>query len=367
MNFTDAWNISSSNLSDDRRNWAIDYIGILSSAFPGGLDIGLDWAESQRLPVGEFEFLCTAATSGDVFFNKLEIGEFRFKGINREASFHLFDCDIAENFMFTEFVNQGKIVMNNVSWKTDSQVYFNRAVVGPAYFTAVDFNDAKGFHFYDSDISQISFVSTHWPIELQKFIERPSLFSHIYWKSYFFDHWLKFHWFNLDKNNDQVIYYVNRRELYRQLKSASEKMQDRVCALGFQAIEMKAYEKQLQLTQRPFNLERMVLFLSRTNGHGQNWWRPVWLALLISLLFFIPIIIGIDPEITSSNWVSSSSRVLSWYGTFPQLLNPVHSLDKMTSSPETIHPLTWWFDYAHRIVMAFFIFQTVSAFRKYVK
>jgi len=364
--FSEDWNPSSDLEKNQKRRWIIGKIGVLSSAFLGGLDVELDWDQGQYLPVSEIEFVCTSMSKGDSFFSKIEIGKLQFKGINREASFHFLDCIVAERLMFREFINQGRLVINSMKWRAFTLLQISRTVLGPAYFTAIDFTGCF-LLFSDSDISSITYTSTVWPKNVVPFRPRPRLFSREYWREYFWHCWLRLHWFNMKEDSDEVAYYSGKRQLYRQLKSAADKMLDRVEALEFQSVEMKVYAKVLQLTKGTFNSERVILFLGRTNQHGQNWWRPIWLAMLISIFFFVPIVIGIDTEIATRDMFHSFPRLLSWYGAFPQILNPVHSLDKLTPIPDAIHPLTWWFDYAHRIVMAFFIFQTVSAFRKYVK
>lgn len=160
----------------------------------------------------------------------------------------------------------------------------------------------------------------------------------------------------------------NRREVYRMLKEAAENQKDRFRALRFQQEEMLAQGQYLRLTQRFYSPERFVFWAGSSNNHGLSWWKPVVLAGICSIPFFIAIVIGGDPAISHNDlgtW-ATWKQIFSHSEVFPQLLNPVHSMDKMFPGVE-VHWGTWWLDYMHRLLMAFFIVQTVSAFRKYMK
>ncbi len=374
FDFTNEWLVSSL-LTDDRTQarWIFDDLSVLSSSFKGGFNFGLDWDEKQWLPIKEINLSCTSISNGDIFFNNLEIGDLKFRGMNKDGTFHFDDCILNDSLFFYQFTNQGKIIMNSMDWGKSAQLFFQNTILGPTHFTAVDFTKLIGFHFYESDISGISYSSVTWPDKIPVTAIRPSIYYKLYWQIYFYQHWLRYHWYNEPEKHENVVYYANKREMYRQLKSSAEKMHDRVQSLAFQRMEMKAYNKVLCLTKGMFNLERIILFLSRTNEYGQNWWRPIWLAALITFIFYIPIVIGIDPQLSLVHTTHAEENhslfelFWRWHGIYPQLLNPVHSLERMVINPAAIHPSTWWLDYGHRIIMAFFIFQTISAFRKYVK
>lgn len=177
-------------------------------------------------------------------------------------------------------------------------------------------------------------------------------------------------WTKLPKSDEYLIGIRNRRELYRMLKEAAENQQDRIQSLRFQQREMYAYQRELLLTQRFYNPDRLALWAGRTNNHGLNWIKPVLLALVITAFFYIGIVIGIDPAISTSDIFHSGAawqQIAGHWGIFPQLLNPAHSLERMVNDRVAIHPATWYLDYTHRLTIAFFIFQTVAAFRKFIR
>lgn len=352
-----------------KHDYKITTLDIESSDFKGGLALGIESTIKEFLAIKEITFTYTSSSKGDIFFQSMQVENCYFVGINKESSIHFFDCSILKSLCFDELVNHGRIIFTGLGLTKDTIISFDRTILGPAHFSAIDFNIPK-ISFLESDISQITWSAVQWPLEIPSFYKRPSIYKAIYWKKHFYKRWLCLHWTNISNQDNEVIFYTNFRDFYRQLKLASDKMQDRVQSLAFLCAEMKAHEKVLKLTKKAFNLERIILFVGRSNDHGQNWWRPVWLALVFTALIYIPIAIGIDPNLSLSGndqSLSTLEQIVSWHHIIPQLLNPVHSLDKMTPSPATIHPATFWLDYIHRIVMAFLIFQTVSAFRKYVK
>jgi len=67
-----------------------------------------------------------------------------------------------------------------------------------------------------------------------------------------------------------------KREIYRQLKQASEKQGDKIQALEFQATELKAFKEYIKLKDKFYKNDRMILWLSQTNNFGLNWWKPLF-------------------------------------------------------------------------------------------
>jgi hypothetical protein len=161
----------------------------------------------------------------------------------------------------------------------------------------------------------------------------------------------------------------NRREVYRMLKEAAENQKDRFRSLRFQQEEMKAQGEYLRLTQRFYSPERFVFWAGNSNNHGLNWWKPVLFAVGFTLLFFIILVYNTDPQMLRKTFFSAAGQEQLWshWGIIPQMMNPVHAFDKMFPGIKSIPDFSWLIDYLHRLLMAFFIVQTVSAFRKYMK
>jgi len=150
-----------------------------------------------------------------------------------------------------------------------------------------------------------------------------------------------------------------------------EKQGDRIQSLEFKQYEMIAYRNALNLSKGKIG-ERLIMWVNRSNSYGQNWWKPVLWAIGITALFYFLITTAQSPDINGVEFSrNGANRLWStlWknLGVFFQMLNPVHLIDKMSEGAQEINKMTYFLDYLYRIIISYLIFQTISAFRKYVK
>lgn len=225
-------------------------------------------------------------------------------------------------------------------------------------------------------------------------------------------------WFN---NNSLKQSDEQNKETYRQLKLAAEKQGDSVSALNFKSKELYFYQKMLnKIKETPKNKDtkifskilsiltwlpnkvyifiklfwtklsnmidpsktlsdRIVLFLGKfTNNYGTNWSRPLFLILIITLIFYFFISVSLSDQILWSFDITNFNQTISEISAHPSLffhlLNPAHDLNRILSSkffaePEisSVHWSVYAFDILHRIIYAFLIYQLVVAFRKFAK
>ncbi len=115
-----------------------------------------------------------------------------------------------------------------------------------------------------------------------------------------------------------------------------------------------------------------MLLLGNTNDFGQNWLKP-FKYLLLSTAFFYCLIISstfthIDFTFNPKIWVNPFKYILDANNlrVFPQLLNPTFSIFKIKQFE--LIDISFWaylFDLLHKIILSFFIYQLITAFRKY--
>jgi len=161
------------------------------------------------------------------------------------------------------------------------------------------------------------------------------------------------------------------RDLFRQLKFAMLKQGDRVQALFFKRYEMQALRKQL-LAEKGHKGEKAMLWMNQSNNHGQNWEKPLFLGLLFTSIMYIAFIISTAPELSnhiSLSWanIMLTLKVIPKYSQIAlKFLNPTHTYESLGIS---IRDNKWGnlFDIVQRIIISYFIFQTISAFRKYIR
>lgn len=157
-----------------------------------------------------------------------------------------------------------------------------------------------------------------------------------------------------------LIPHKNKRETFRILKKELINQGNSIDALAYAAKEKLAYAQQLK-SDRKFkrgkwlqrSQNRFILFLGKwSNSHGESWLRGALFTLLIGLIFFTP------SFFSTKEW--DSNNFLEYYF---QFMLPTHPMDFMS----TLKPSAWFYflDFTGRIFIAFGIYQTVVAFRKY--
>ena len=114
-----------------------------------------------------------------------------------------------------------------------------------------------------------------------------------------------------------------------------------------------------------------------SNDFGQNWIRAVFCLLIASFLCYIPIAILSTEQLNQSQFMSSCSdlranvAVIFDFNQMKQwivLLNPTHRIVELfDKAPERISTIIYIFDFISRIFVAYFVFQLISAFRKFNK
>jgi hypothetical protein len=287
---------------------------------------------------------------GKMVFTSINIESVLITGTNSENDI-IFRNVGFNKINIVDFFNQRSFMISNLNLQftknNDSIFYLNDSDLGSWQLTNFDFSAFKQINWQDSQIFGIKSSSVKWFKDKSLIIEGES-----------------------DPKT-----CLRRRELYRQLKLASEKESDRISALEFKSRELKAYLNALKiLGEKWWAIDRITLCLGLTNSHGQNWVLPLGLILAITTILFYPLIfMAGDPEIAlwclECDFINLKTfGIKFWhYGSFwPSLFNPARRLSDLFPGIDISFALGFW-DGFQRILLAFFIFQIVSAFRKFVK
>jgi len=181
-------------------------------------------------------------------------------------------------------------------------------------------------------------------------------------------------WFNpqqiLNKSKESNDFGRNR-DLFRQLKFAMLKQGDRVQALFFKKYEMVALSCELNKAKGRSG-EKFMMWLNKSNDYGQDWIRPIWLGVLVTVILYIFLIIAVAPELSSSfsfrieNLINTCSVIPKYSFMIFKLLNPTHIYSSLIPSIRD-NLFGNLIDVLQRITISYFIFQTISAFRKYIR
>ena len=327
-------------------------IYISTCTFGEGLLIG----KSHNSQAGKFylDEICISFSDklkGLVLVRDCIVDSFILKGVNSNASLVVNNVS-PRQFIIDNFSNYANVQLLHLQARKDTvDTVFSilNSYLGKFQFFNVDFSSFKSTVVINSFLTEIVSSNVKWFDERNLSTGNTSLGNVV-----------------IDKNSDK--YEENRyfifstfKEIYRQLKVTMEKHGNRTDALMFQQLEMKYYEKQLKYSKRGLTLDRIILWTNNSNDHGQNWIKPILIAIPVTLVFYFLIVLS------ASNDFTFHVLCADFY-LFPQLFNPVRALDKILLTDK--HTLTWvtyTLDLFQRILISYFIFQTVSAFRKYTK
>ena len=313
------------------------YISVKKCEFPnfilGGSHLENPF-EDKRIIEGktiEIELGFDTISKGNMFIDRLNISKLFVYGNNNETNISIQDCEITE-FKVHRFINRNIINLTNLIFNKNSTVNITNSYFGQTLFTNIDFNPAKKFYIHLTQLIDIKSNNVSWPINIKT------------------------------KN------HIDKKSIYRQLKSAMLSQNDKIQALEFEAKEMDAYRKEIQTNGEWY--DKFILWASSTNDFGQNWWKAIKYLIRVALIFHLSAILFI-------NWGSSDYllEIVDKIEAIAYYFNPIHTTKDLwgiynsSTYPvyENISDWFYFFDFLARLVTGFFYFQIVRAFRKYAR
>lgn len=287
---------------------------------------------------------------GALYFNSCNIQETKLSGDNHNGNI-VFNHSNFNKLSFDFFSNYSTIsIISAKAFGENSELTIQHSNLGKSQFFNTFFNTFESINIYNSVLIDIVVANVKW--------------------------------FN-DKNlNSKTVEtspdYAQKKEIYRQIKFALERQGDRISSLKFKALEMNAYKKELFATvenryRRIFNGNRFILWIGQTNDFGQNWIKPILFAIGFGILFHFLIVIGLSdklsylPNLNIESFLLTCNEYWDNFNALPQLMNPIHILKRIFPNAKDISFTVYLLDYSLKIILAFFIYQVISAFRKYMK
>ena len=290
----------------------------------------------------------------DTFLDSIDItvtpqllGEISFIGFRLQDRLVLSGFNKNADLRFMNVWAHTVVFIGYVNWGTTSFLYLNSylpndkslfACLGPTYMGNMIFDgsDLASFAYMqilDSSLIGIKYTNLKWPLP-KRIIPYPTI---------------------------DERYWIKMREIYRQLKYCAEDNKDKIQALVFKSHELDAYQRTLNWKDNASDL--LMLWLNKlSNNHGLSWVRGViFTAITCFVFYFIFYLCQND----------SFSRYFFWenlmkYFWLPNGIGDLISFLK--SSPNMFIGIIGVISYLlGKIFIAYGIFQTISAFRKYVK
>lgn len=301
-------------------------------------------------------------SSGVIDIQETFFQEVTLKGNNFNNSVFLRGCSY-DKLTFQHFFNKSQLSFSNnnphLNDGIPKELKIEHSNLGNTEFYDFDFSIYPIVRVIDSRMDNIFAFGVEWFREKQLYVD--------------------------EEETSKMKILSQKREIYRQLKLAAEKQSDRITSLFFKAREIQLHQKVLKNKKKPplsgiadkinnwFEKcsDLASISLGYTNNHGQNWIYPLLWIIGITLAFFPFLMILSDPAITFAwdwspeGWNLFCKKFGEHSHAIPQLFNPARRLSDLFGNTDSF--MLHFLDSFHRIVLAFFIFQIVSAFRKFVK
>ncbi|MES2373840.1 MAG: hypothetical protein V4557_14770 [Bacteroidota bacterium] len=290
------------------------------------------------------------------FINSAGLIFSRVKSLSNYEDISAFDPPkIGSSFSIVDS-NLGNTQLFQVDLSSFFNIKFDNAILSDISFSNIEWFKQNQFKFHE----------TEWALGLLKIAKRNKDLESI--KKY---------------NLELLEIHLSKKEAFRQLKVAAQKQSDIPMSLEFQGWEMNSYRKWRKCksnTSHTFwegikmRSESLILWSSLSNDFGQNWLKAFGIFIIASFVCFIPIGFLISPDLDFNSWAASWHDVLEniqapfknikhWF----VVMNPTHNFKDISESISHLSGWVYFWDFISRVVSAYFIFQIVSAFRKFNK
>jgi hypothetical protein len=290
-----------------------------------------DYIEQQRNKV-KLESLqiidCTAEDGAYLRFGFLNIKNFVLQNLRlpQNAELNIGDCRF-KRFRLSNFRNIGKFKLykTNILENEKGQSFqIDNTSIGDADFQGINLLSFDAVKLFDNIFHNLKYTNIIW----KNLVEVGEITS--------------------DKNRLE-----KQQDTYRTLKNVTQANSDYPQAIEFYAREMKNYKDLVKSNKNDYSLsDRITLWFNNwTNDFGLNWWKPLLILLVLTLLFYLLLLWSLDmPILNSDHW----QYII-------QFLNPIHKFDWVIGFlPNLINVI-------FKVFEGLLIYQIIQAFRKYTR
>lgn len=323
--------------------------------------------------VRKIEFVCNDSLSGLFqFYSFTNIELFEASGISQNGEISFYYSDFL-GIRLNRFINYSTLNFTQCqSLSLESEMDIIHTWLGKTTFFNTNFRNFESIRIQDSQISEIEVIGNDWFTDSQLFAHK----SHSIEKSSEISNkptstsgdWIQK---AIKSNNAKLA--QKKRDIYRQLKISAERQGNSIQAMYYKAKELEHFWGELRNSKSWWQRERLVLWLSSSNDMGLNWLKPLIYMLIFTCALYYPILIAASPNLDYAAILDPLS--IDLYGSWQYyienlyvliyLFNPARSLTNVFESIDSSWIYLW--DTIHRVILAYLIFQTVTAFRKYVR
>lgn len=321
--------------SHNNKSGYLNELYVADSNFSEGFNI----ISTHKSTINKVTLPITASSKGIIIIEGFHIEETKISGFS-EFFKMVFNNIIFKNLNVLDFSNSGFLNFSNCKGDSESSLFLLNSDLGPARFNNFSFKSFNNIQIKNSNLKEISTTNIEWFDQNQLNVTEEGF-----------------------KNPQEL------REVYRQLKQSLRQDGNIIDSLTFQALEMKAYRKELLSSKNYSFGDRSIMIASWANDFGLDWIRTAVIIILMNLLFYLLLISSLYPYFQLniySPWFLNRSLNILWVKKeiFFQLFNPVRKISLMY--PSAISDWVYLLDISQRVLLAVLIFQMVRAFRKFV-
>lgn len=245
------------------------------------------------------------------------------------------------NLFIRNFRSKSDTLLYNISpYSTESKIEVHKSNMDNSWFDNIDFNGYQILSFYRTRFAKASFTSCNFPKDNLSF-EKFKTLENIHYP---------------DKKPQN--YYKDQYETFLQLKKSLENSGNYYEAQKLSSISKESLRKIYKLSK----WDKFILWTNaKSNNHGLSIKRPLLGLFGFSFLFYILYLLSIGR-------IFNFNHEIDWtlVGHYFSFMDLTHRKDFLVSKEE----YTFWtlsIDFANKLIVGFFLYQFIAAFRKYGK
>ncbi|MCB9262550.1 MAG: hypothetical protein H6607_09270 [Flavobacteriales bacterium] len=244
------------------------------------------------------------------------------------------------NIYIHDYNSLNETFLYNISpYLKASKFEIRKSNMDNTWFDNIDFNSYKILSFYRTRFAKASFTSCNFPSDNLTF-EKFKTLKNIHYP-----------------DQKPQNYFKDQYETFLQLRKSLENSGNYYEAQKLGAISKESLRKIAGLSY----WDKFILWVSRySNNHGLSIKGPFVCILIFSIIFYIIYLMSLGRIFISTNF---DWNLVGYYFSF---LDLTHKKDFLVPKTE----LNGWsvtMDFLNKVIVGFFIFQFISAFRKYYK
>lgn len=222
---------------------------------------------------------------------------------------------------------------------SNSKIEIHKSNLDNTWFDNIDFSKYDIVSFFRTKFGKTTFTSCDFPTDNTSF-EKFKTIENVHYP---------------EKKADN--YYKNQYEIFLQLKIILESTGNFYEAQKLQAISNDALQKIKTIS----NWDKAILWINgKSNNHGLSIKRPLFYFLFFSVFLYILYLKSLN-KIFNCNDID-----YSLFGYYFSFIDLTHRTDFLVDK-EKFNFFSLTFDFISKLISGFFIYQFVSAFRKYGK